>query len=295
MNSLNPPSLRSLKQPVVWNEDVYTLGRDCGGYGKLYKYSLSNNEWSSFSVSHSIYASNSVLIVYNSKLLLISGMELTLWEFSNSDFSFKESCIKPIPRSGIYDILATSSDEYLIIAMSRYRRPYNLLIYNGRDWKFRRLNIKGRLLSGVVNDMAAIDSHAVYNIIHHDWCNDISIQRALIPSFDEIKDEDMATILWEELEMMSLEEFDELLCGRKYSIIIQDQQFYCVGSKGIIFTAFVQPPIVPMVWGSSCINFHQAPHLVGLPNGALLMIGTIGNQDGESQLDVIKVSHRGNP
>ena len=147
----------------------------------------------------------------------------------------------------------------------------------------------------MVNDMAAIDSHAVYNIIHHDWCNDISIQRALIPSFDEIKDEDMATILWEELEMMSLEEFDELLCGRKYSIIIQDQQFYCVGSKGIIFTAFVQPPIVPMVWGSSGINFHQAPHLVGLPNGALLMIGTIGNQDGESQLDVIKVSHRGNP
>ena len=297
MNSLNPPSLRSLKTPVVWNEDVYALGRDWKGNGKLYKYSLSSNEWSNFSVSSSIYASYSVLATYNSELLLISGMDLTLWEFNNSDFAFRESCIKPIPSkycSHVFDIHATSSDEYLIIIYETWNgggRQHNLLIYNGRDWKIRQLEGSDSLTMNI--HKMAIDSHAVYDITHCEWRNDIHIERALIPSYDEIKDEDIATIRWETLEKMLLEEFDELLRGSIYSIIIQDQQFYFVDSKGIIFTAFLQPPILPIVWGNSGINFQQAPHLVGLPDRALLMIGTIIHQDG-TQLDVIKINQKGN-
>ena len=298
MNSLNPPSLHYLKTPVVWNEDVYALGRDCEGDGKLFKYSLSSNEWSNFSIPSSIYASNSVLTTYNSKLLLISGNNMTLWEFSNNDFTFKESRIKPIPTKYcsdvVYDsILTTSSDEYLIITyeMLRISRPYNLLIYNGSDWKSRKLKTGSH--SGMSTCMAAVDSHAVYGIVY-EWKDDtINIQRILIPRFDEIKDEDMTQVPKEEFGMISLEEFDELLNGKKSSIIVQNKQFYCVDSKGIIFMAFLQPPIIPVVWGNSGVKFDQAPHLVGLPDGALLMIGTISNQDGESQLDIIKVSQKG--
>ena len=301
MNSLNLPSLHSLKTPVVWNEDVYALGRDSESDGKLHKYSPTSNEWSSFSVPSSIYASNSVLTTYNSKLLLINGKDMTLWEFTNGDFAFKESCIKPIPStyssqcSGVYNILATSSDKYLtIIREDRLQRIRNQLIYNGKDWKLRQLE-QIRLMSGSSHNMVAIDRHAVFLIESNEWRNDVSILRALLmmTSFEENEDKAMAAISWEKLEMISLKEFDALLCGRKYSIIIQNQQFYCVDSKGIIFTTFLQSPIVPIVWGNSGINFDQAPHLVGLPDGALLMIGTINNQDG-SQLDVIKVSQKGN-
>ena len=295
MNSLNPPSLRYLKTPVVWNEDVYALGRDCEGEGKLYKYSPSNNAWSSFSVPSS-YASGSVLTTYSSELLLIiNGKILNLWEFNSNNFAFKESCIKPVPNNCkmVSNIFATSSDEYLLIAMTSCTFDsilYNLLVYNGRDWKFRQLKETESEISGRYSSMVAMDSHTVYEIV--DWYNEIGIERALIPNFDEIKDEGMVHVLWKDLEMTSLEEFDELLRGR-YSIIIQDQQFYCVGSKGIIFTAFLQPPIVPIVWGNSGVTFDQAPRLVGLPDGALLMIGTIRHQDQGSQLDVIKVSQKG--
>ena len=294
MNSLNPPSLRSLKAPVVWNEDVYTLGRDCEGDGKLYKYSLSSNEWSSFSVPSSIYASDSVLTTYTSKLLLISGKNVTLWEFSNNDFTFKESCIKPIPSTYPtqfpQNILATSSDTYLIIGYMAYRsRTLLIIYYDGRDWKLRKLNMFRT--SEFYSDMVAIDNHAVFIVESSRWGDYVSVQRVLIPSFDKSEDEVMAKTL---PEMISLKEFNALLRGRKYSIIIQNQQFYCVDSKGIIFTAFVQPLILPIVWGDSGITFDQAPHLVGLPDGSLLMIGTISNQDG-SQLKVIKVSQKGNP
>ena len=145
MNSPNPPSLHSLKAPVVWNEDVYALGRDSNGDGKLYQYSLSNNEWSDLSVPSSIYASHSVLTTYSSKLLLISGKNMSLWEFSNNNFAFKESSIKPIPSTHLSqrfgDIIATSSDtEYLIITYGKTHEPsdrviFVKLIYNDRDWK----------------------------------------------------------------------------------------------------------------------------------------------------------------
>ena len=226
---------------------------------------------------------------------------MTLWEFSNSNFAFKESCIKSIPskycsRSPyIHGILATSSDKYLIIACEFEKQ----LIYNGRDWKLRKVKpSRRRSLSGHYCNMAAIvcDSHAVFVIESHEWSNVVNIRRALIPSLDGSKDEDMATTYyWETLEMISLEEFDALLRthGRGYSIIVQNQQFYCVGSQGIIFTAFLQPPILPVVWGNSGVNFDQAPRLVGLPDGALLMIGTIRHQD-RPQLDVIKISQKGN-
>ena len=226
---------------------------------------------------------------------------MTLWEFTNGDFAFKESCIKPIPStyssqcSGVYNILATSSDKYLtIIREDRLQRIRNQLIYNGKDWRLRQLE-QIRLMSGSSHNMVAIDRHAVFLIASNEWRNDISILRAplMMTSFEGSEDKAMAATSWEKLEMISLEEFDALLCGRKYSIIVQNQQFYCVDSKGIIFAAFLQAPLLPIVWGDSGIKFDQAPHLVGLPDRALLMIGTISNQDG-SQLDVIKVSQKGN-
>ena len=294
MNSQNPPSLRYLKAPVVCNEDVYALGRDCKGDGKLYKYSLSNNDWSNFSIPSSIYASYSVLTTYNSKLLLISGDNMTLWEFSNNNFAFKESSINPVPsmyllRHSCTPKFAISSDKYLIITCDSYlcgRSTFKQLIYNGRDWKLRQL--KSMDSSQSCFDVVAVDSHAVFMIESSNWCNNVYIWRSLISNFE---DEDVG--YWEMLKMMSLEEFDAMLHGWKYSCIVQHQQFYCVNLQGVIFTAFLQPPIVPILWGKSGVTFDQAPRLVGLPDGALLMIGTIRHQDQGSQLDIIKVSQKG--
>ena len=225
---------------------------------------------------------------------------MTLWEFSNSDFTFKESCIKPIPSMMILyrhlesDVLATSSYKYLIIAYKGHSNIINQLIYNGRDWKLRQLESKKR--SGSYWDVVAVDSHAVFVVDSYRWRSNISIWRALISSFDRSKDKDIDVDVdygyWEMLEMISLEEFDAILHGRKYSSLVQNHQFYCIGSRGIIFTAFLQPPILPVVWGNSGVKFDQAPHLVGLPDEALLMIGTIRQQDG-SRLDVIRVSQKG--
>jgi hypothetical protein len=229
MNSLNPPSLRSLKQPVVWNEDVYALGRDSKGDGNLYKYSLSSNEWSNFSVPSSIYASNSVLTSYCSMLLLINGESMALWEFSNKDIAFKESCIKPIPSTYLsqcsddHNILATSSDKYLIVACKTDRRDRRLflqLIYNGRYWKFGQPEAISKLLpSGEYIGLAAIDSRAIFATKFRR--NHFSILRAPIPSFDEGKDEEMAETYWEKLEIMSIKEFDALLGIIRRSSIVR--------------------------------------------------------------------------
>ena len=295
MSSINPPSFVSFKPPLVWKKDVYALGRNQGGDGKLFKYSVSSNMWSDFSVPSSIYTSNSVLLTYCSKLLLISGENMTLWEFSSNDFTFKQSCIKPIPpQHNFNDFIATSKGEYLIIMWYiKHLRPISFLFYDGRDWNYRQYELTGRFHSGYCCNVI-LDSHAIVVIASPQWdkVNVVRVQKAPILRFSEDKDEN-CSCAYTELEIISFAEFDRLICRRNYSAILHNQQIYFVDSQGIIFTSFIQSPILPLVWGNSGVHFQQALYMVGLPDGIMLMIGMVEHQDG-SQLDIIKVSQKGN-
>ena len=295
MNSINPPSLRSLKAPVVWNEDIYALGRDSNGVGKLFKYSLANNEWSDYSILSSIYASNSVLATYRSKLLLISGKDMTVWEFSSNDLAFKKSNIKPAPSIPVRpllrrlrEVITTSTAKYLIIVYwDRCSLDFVQLFYDGRKWKLKEC-MPEPFYS--YNIEVATDGHALVaiktsHIRSLRWYHDASlIVIAPVLNFDE-----------EELEMfdiISCAKFDTILYEHNYFVILHNQLLYFVHSQGVIFTSFIQPPIVPVFWGNSGINFESAPHIVGLPDGTMLMMGMVGDRHG-SQLDVVKISHKG--
>ena len=303
MNSINRPSLRSLKVPVVWNEDVYALGRDSNDDGKLFKYSVVNNDWSDFSVPSSVYASNSVLTTYHSELLLISGKDMIIWELSINDFSFKQSNIKPVPstlcRDDYDDFIAISKDECLIVCMQRrtYYPGFVQMIYNGRNWKFSKYEpIERFRFHSAYRYKVLIDSRDIIIIASSDWGNEVRVLKAPIwGSFGEVDGKSISPINWEELAVTSFAEFNTLICRGSYSTILHNQQVYFVDPRGVIITSFIQPPILPVVWGNSGVNFQHAPHLVGLPNGNMLMIGMIGHghQHG-SQLDVINICQKGN-
>ena len=273
------------------------LGRDQGG-GKLFKYSVSNNVWSDFSVPSSIYETNSVLLTYCSKLLLISGKSMTVWEFSSNDFTFKQSYIQPVPlQDNFFTFIAVSKDEDITIVEERHlwrRTPtFILSIYDGRGWKVRphepnrpRLHLSGYRWEMVVG------SHAIVVIECSTFGRNVIVRKAPIPSFGE--DEDRFRDLdWENLEVISSIEFRTQICERNYSTILHDQQLYFVDPQGRIFMSFTRPPILPVLWGNSGVNFQRPPYMVGLPDGTMLMIGMVEHQDG-SQLDIIKVSQKGN-
>ena len=298
MNSINPPSVFFLKPPVLWNEDVYALGRDSNEDGTLFKYSLANNDWSDFSVPSSIYASNSVLTTYCSKLLLISGKDMTMWEFSSNDFAFKPSNIKPIPSTlrchDFDDFIAISKDECLIVCM-KHRVPYwhpvfVQMIYNGRNWKFSKYESIGKFgFHSAYCHEVLIDSHDIVIVAFSDWGKVVRVLKAPILWS---RSSSASPIEWEELAVASFAEFSELVCSMQCSILLHSQQLYFVDAQGVIFTSFIQPPVLPVVWGKSGVNFQHVPHLVGLPNGAMLVIGMIEHQHG-SQLDIIKVGQTG--
>lgn len=112
--------------------------------------------WRTISVASEIYASNSVLTTYCSKLLLISGYNMEFWEFCDVDFTFKKYTIKPsnFQKYGCSRSLtfqATSKNKYLIIAkieshdlrslwdIGRTTSYYiDFEIYDGKSWKWKR-------------------------------------------------------------------------------------------------------------------------------------------------------------
>ena len=297
MNSINPPSVFHFKAPVLWNEDVYALGRDSKEEGKLFKYSLTKNEWSDFPVPSSIYATNSILTTYCSRLLLISGKDMTIWEFTSSNRSaFKASSIKPIPstlrRSDFDDFIAISKDECLIVCMKRqvFYPGFVQMIYNGMNWKFTEYeSIEKFSFHSAYHHEVLIDTHDIIIIAFSDWHN---VLRVLKAPMSWSNDPDVSPIEWEELAVASFAKFNAKVCRRQCSIILHSQQLYFADARGAIFTSFIQPPILPVAWRKSGINFQHIPSLVGLPNGTVLMIGMIEHQHG-SQLDIIKFGRIG--
>ena len=308
INTLNPPSPCSLKAPVVWNGDIYALGRDISDAGRLYKYSLSKNEWSDFSIDSSIYASASILTTYHSKLLLVSGENMTVWEFSSDNFAFKPSNIKQVPsdfpRLNHTHVLTTSEDEELIIVSWDSSPFLNFvqLLYDGRDWTFKTYEVSRHpsMKRGVSFDYLT-DGREIFRIATNNSCSMmIKVMKAPINSFDE----DRGSQDWKELDIISCPEFEELIRvhGRMYRMILYNRQFYFTDVEGKIFTSFIQPLMVPVIWSKSGVKFQDAPYLVGLPNGTMLMMGMIQKHEPQQmlyeeqniKLDVIIASQKGN-
>ena len=298
MNSVNVPSVKSLKDPVVLNDDVYTLGHDWHtGDGKLYKYSPSSNEWSEYAMSQSVYATHSILTTYRSKLLLISGKDMSIWEFSVTDLAFKKSCIGPLPQKLARDevdrrpadyLIATSRGDYLII-MDSYL-TYELLVFDGKSWTSRWCH-KTYYYDGFHSGYkfrVVISAHTAIVVAFSDWGDVVRMLEA--PLTLHLKDEDTSSNS-HEVDVISSEEFNELVCTAR-STIINNENIYFVDSHGVVFTSFIQPPIIPLVWGRSGVNFQQAPCIAGLSDGTLLLIGTVKEKHG-STLDVIKVKQQG--
>ena len=225
---------------------------------------------------------------------------MTIWEFASSNHSaFKESSVKPIPstlRQNDFNlIIAISKDECLTVCM---KRPtlypcISQLIYNGMNWKCIR------------SECDSIDKFGFHSAYHFevlfDTCNMIviafsawgNVVRVFKAPMSWSKSSGMSPIEWQELAVASFAEFSAEVCKRQCSIILHSQQLYFADAQGTIFTSFIQPPILPVVWGKGGLSFQHLPHLmVGLPNGAMLMIGMIECQHG-SQLDVIKVDQMG--
>ena len=226
---------------------------------------------------------------------------MTVWEFSSNDFAFKPSCIKQVPsdfpRLKYRDVLTTSDDEALIIvSWDRSDLNFVQLTYDGRDWRFREY-LTFRRSSATLGESVKFltDGHAIFTITT-DYGVVTRVKKAPIHSFggDDC-------INWEVLNTISCPEFDVRAHERNYFMVLHNQQLYFVHPQGEIFTAYVQPPVVPIIsWGNSGVNFQHAPYLVGLPNGAMLMIGMTGKHELQlyeelnTEFDVIKVSQEGN-
>ena len=298
-----------MKTPVVWNGDIYALGRDHLNRGSLLKYSISHNEWSITLVPSEIYTPYSVLTTYLSELILISAQNRTIWEFDCNHNVSKESCIAPIP--GPKDsIVATSQDKYLIVAPEMYGlfifdddddHAVCVHIFDGTSWSAQQYDLTSLLSGSDIRWTTIIGNHTLFVVECDDQGTVMSLYKAPL-LLGECKDS--MTILKLEIMCRHVEEIDYLwkYPGQRSSLLLNNQLFLA-DSQGVIFTTYIQPPIeVVWIFADSGISFRQAPHIVRLPNGELLMVGIVIHCDHEdlddqseskSQLDVISVHHKG--
>lgn len=318
LSSNNPPSVSSVKTPVVWNGDIYALGRDHLNRGSLLKYSISHNEWSITLVPSKIYTSYSVLTTYLSELILISGQNWTIWEFDYNCNVFKESCIPPVPGpKHSMTSVATSEDKYLIVAPGilhlfdeleddDHDHTICVQIFDGSSWRAQQYDLSALPYdygSSMIRWTTFIGNRTMFVA----WCNDegsrvlSSIYKA--PLLLGECDVSMTIIKLE----IYVEEIDYPRIYPQHSLFLLNNQLFIIDSQGIIHTTYMQPPI-GVIWilnsiGNS-ISFRQAPHIVALPNGELLVVGIVMYYDhknwedqsertSKSQLDVINVHRKG--
>ena len=222
---------------------------------------------------------------------------MTVWEFSNNNLAFKRSSTKPAPsiepwlRQHLREVITTSMGEYLIIVYwDRHYLHFVQSCYDGRDWKFKEY--KPRRSSPVRGEVTVVsDGHAIVAIRIPPYINTAIYSVFLeviapLLNFDKEKGA-------KEFIVPSCATFDALLSESKYFTTFHNQQLFFIDLQGVIFTSFIRPPIVPVVWGSSHIKFQDTPHMMKLPDGTMLMIGMVGCQHG-SQLDIIKIHLKGN-
>ena len=288
MNSVNPPSSVShLKTPVVWNEAVYALGRNHNGEGKLYKYSLSTNEWNEFPVPSSIYTPYSELTTYCSKLLLISGKNMNIWEFENNSFTFKESCIGPAPfwEGGLSSFTAVSKANHLVIVNIDCDGIVHYT-FNGKVWK-DKIFPEYESNSGAYY-RTVVDDHTILLIKFSPYSGEIRefCKAPLLLCEDHIDS------LWERVEDEVIDVLRSSMPNVAHrTLLLHNNLLYLVDKDGDILTSFTES-YVPVVWGHCGVSFEQAPQLAVLRDGTMLMVGIVRDHCG-SKVDVIKISQKG--
>lgn len=329
MNSINPPTCLYLKSPVYWSGNIYALGRcppeyDDHGHekvppmGKLFRYSFSSNDWMTFSMTEELYATNSVLTTYCSKLLLISGESMKVWEFSPSYRTFGESKIGhvPSPHKGCYSSFhATSRDENLIITYIPYSTKLSDIsqaIFDGKRWRDSIVHVPEEMLPTAGPRARIATSFISTTFIGHTEFVVSNNSIALIEMSGSYSQPTMtvrkASLFnadhhivwpssWKEVTLTSnrLTELLVLLDTKAGSTLLHNNQLYVMNyTKGRIITSSIQPIMIPIHFGECNYRFNSPPLIMPL-NENLLIIGNVrktGKQVGE-QLDVIKVIQKG--
>ena len=306
----NAPSINSLKAPVILNREIYALGRDHLNIGCLLKYSIIHNEWSKISVPTTIYTSYSVLTTYLSKLILISGQNGTVWEFDCNYSVFKESCIEPVPGWKVchwtFDV--ASQDKYLIVASDTLFRDDSDIddhaicvhIFDGTSWSVRQYDsticLTLRSHESQKSITTIIDNHTIFEVELDAEKESYVTCIFKAPLLLEESEDTLSVIEWERIYVNVCRSYG--YPGQQSLLLLNNQQLlFLADSQGKIFTIFIQPTtgaVEKFKIADGGYHFRQAPHLVGLPNGELLMVGRVILDDNcKSQLDVIKVHHKG--
>lgn len=309
------------------DENVYALGRDLAGEGKLFQYSILNNEWKVIPVPSEVFATNSVLIAYCSKLLLISGETMKIWEFSHSQLDFKLSLIEPVPsgETCFQDFYVTSKEKCLIVTLipadwevilseTKMARSKEIVhvIFDGRMWRLKsvRYNIlcsgphmhRIRNKSGVteISNISVFSDSTMFLFVAgfdfiHNEPESLRIYKTTL-LLDKLTTNDAlpAHCNWIECDVIYFPKFFSLLNTPKFLhfILFHNHQLYFTDLNGAIFTIFDQSLIIPMLLVDSGCHFKTCPHIIALSDETMLMIGVIEEEQG-AQLDVIGITEKG--
>ena len=218
LNSNNPPSIKSLKAPVVWNGDIYSLGRDQLNRGSLLKYSIPHNKWSITLVPSEIYTPYSVLTVYLSKLILISGQNGTMWEFDCISNVFKESCIEPVPEPKSQRCVVAGVGKHLVVASEESHSHYSndcVHIYDGSSWSARHYPSQVPLNSSstkVYYNITIIGDRTIFMVqFRKSYYDDYHIVTRLFKAplllGECVVEDSLSTIEWEEIQVTEIKDW----------------------------------------------------------------------------------------
>ena len=226
-----------------------------------------------------------------------------MWEFDCNCNVFKESCIESIPDYSM-SFVATSQDNYLIVApdtLHFYSYDHDCAIcvhiFDGTSWIILRYD--PILLGSNEKCISIIGNHIIYEVKFRQEFDDEETVTCIHKApllLGECEDSLSSTILkWERMHVKEIS--DTYICGYRgqRSLLLVNNQLFLATSQGMILTTFIQPAI-GAIWKfvDSDISFRQAPHIVGLPNGELLMVGVVVQDDNcKSQLDIIKIHCKG--
>ena len=283
--------------PVVWKGDVYMAGHDQNRDGRIWKYSILSNSWDE--LSSPCYGSRKyVLTTYTSKLLLICGGLAKMpggkvWQFDESESTFKESTIANVPNlKDAVDISAASEGSYLVVVHQiRSGRMFYVEIFDGNFWTSRTGQLSSRYIISYININVIVHHQTVYVSEHIDRKYIANVYRASLDSLKSIP-----TSIWTNPQGTSpipLSRHSSLaIIGNHLVVIAADFQHtrilgYNVDSEIWLYLDEIN------------YGFFPAPCIAVLPEGILLVIGGSRSSvitkeiSGISKLDILEAQFQG--
>lgn len=309
--------------PVLWNGDIYKKGRNPYNQfeNTLWKYSLSRNSWDEFPIPFSDSSEKYILATYHSKLLLIGGCGVqtsdkdwcgTVWEFSDTDITFKESLyIKPVPipddinKYG-WSICADSEDDYLVVVIAG-RSRFSVMVFDGKSWTVR----DGGLRSSHYAIQVIVRNHTVFLCERGSALYIANVYKAPLQSLlTEVSNSSSNELsMWQTLK--STHKSRKSIDGDSNVVILGNHLVMASSfQKDLhIYGYFIGDEASELEWcqwvdmGNSSERFDLPPRIVGLPDGTLLVVGKMveppfesgqSEQDkSKSKFDILKVQPQG--